>query len=140
MPDLKMITQSHNIVEKVFCGGVDNTPVSKEEIENYELMLNLIERTHDKDARESLSKALCINEKRLMWRIQHSHELSVDRYKVNAASFVFITATAFMLSVGLNLSPCIQFLFLAICIVLVLTAICILRSRHRLWEDYYSFL
>ena len=94
MSTFKEITQANNMFGKAFSGGVDNAPVAKEEVERCELLIDLIERTHDEDMRDNLSEALRVSEKRLVWRMQHSHELSVDRYKVTAASFLFTAATA----------------------------------------------
>lgn len=125
---------------KAFSGSVDNAPVTKEEVEHCALLIDLIKRTHDENMCDNLSKALRVSEKRLVWRIQHSHELSTNRYKVSAASFLFTAATVSMLLVGLSLPLCNRLILLVICLVLVLIAICILRSRHKLWEDYYSAL
>lgn len=140
MSTFKEIIQGYNMFGKVFSGGVDNEPVTKEEVGHCALLIDLIERTYDEDMRGILSKALRVSEKRLVWRIQHSHELSIDRYKVNAASFLFAAATVFMFLVGLSLPMCNRLILLVICLVLILVAICILRSRHKLWEDYYSAL
>ena len=140
MSTFKEITQANNMFGKAFSGGVDNAPVAKEEVERCELLIDLIERTHDEDMRDNLSEALRVSEKRLVWRMQHSHELSVDLYKVTAASFLFTVASVSMLLVGPSLPLRNRLILLVICLVLILIAICILRSRHKLWEDYYSAL
>lgn len=131
--------QNLALFEKVFSGGTDNTSVSMEELEVFERLLILAKNVDEEELRADLSEAALVAERRLTWRIKHSHELSVDQYKVRVASLLIIAAIVFAPLAGFMRAPSIlQFACPLLCVVLVFLSIAILRSRNRLWDDYRS--
>ena len=137
MINIKEAASFTNFVKTLFSGGTDNTPVNKEELEYYMLMLDLTGKMNDEEMDDAWAKAMLVAKKRLTWRIQHSHDLSIDRYKVHAASFLFFTAII-SITFALSLPAPLPRRYLLLSTVLIIVVYIILRSRNRLWKDYSS--
>lgn len=133
MPSFKKI---HKLLDSILSGGVDNAPLSTDEIEAINMLIDLANRTDNDEVRDLLFDAIIINEKKLAWRVRHSHDLSVDRFKVWFTSALFIAAIAAIKAMGATSTPYAQVFFLFLCVTLVLLAVTVLISRERLWEDY----
>lgn len=133
MPSFKKI---HKLLDSILSGGVDNAPLSTDEIEAINMLIDLANRTDNDEVRDLLFDAIIINEKKLAWRVRHSHDLSVDRFKVWFTSALFIAAIAAIKAMGATSTPYTQVFFLFLCVTLVLLAVTVLISRERLWEDY----
>lgn len=133
MPSFKKI---HKLLDSILSGGVDNAPLSTDEIEAINMLIDLANRTDSDEVRDLLFDAVAITEKKLAWRVRHSHDLSVDRFKVWFASALFIAAIATIPAMSATSMLHAQVFFLFLCVVLVLLAITVLISRERLWEDY----
>lgn len=133
MPSFKKI---HKLLDSILSGGVDNAPLSTDEIEAINMLIDLANRTDNDEVRDLLFDAIIINEKKLAWRVRHGHGLSVDRFKVWFTSALFIAAIAAIKAMGATSTPYAQVFFLFLCVTLVLLAVTVLFSRERLWEDY----
>lgn len=133
MPSFKKI---HKLLDSILSGGVDNAPLSTDEIEAINMLIDLANKTDNDEVRDLLFDAIIINEKKLAWRVRHSHDLSVDRFKVWFTSALFIAAIAAIKAMGATSTPYAQVFFLFLCVTLVLLAVTVLISRERLWEDY----
>lgn len=133
MPSYKKI---HKLLDSILSGGVDNAPLSTDEIETINMLIDLANRTDNDEVRDLLFDAVIITEKKLAWRVRHSHDLSIDRFKVWFTSALFIAAIAAIKAMGATSIPYTQVFFLFLCVTLVLLAVTVLISRERLWEDY----
>lgn len=133
MPSFKKI---HKLLDSILSGGVDNAPLSTDEIEAINMLIDLANRTDNDEVRDLLFDAIIINEKKLAWRVRHGHDLSVDRFKVWFTSALFIAAIAAIKAMGATSTPYAQVFFLFLCVTLVFLAVTVLISRERLWEDY----
>ena len=133
MPSYKKI---HKLLDSMLSGGVDNAPLSTDEIETINMLIDLANRTDNDEVRDLLFDAVIITEKKLAWRVRHSHDLSIDRFKVWFTSALFIAAIAAIKAMGATSIPYTQVFFLFLCVTLVLLAVTVLISRERLWEDY----
>jgi hypothetical protein len=133
MPSYKKI---HKLLDSILSGGVDNAPLSTDEIETINMLIDLANRTDNDEVRDLLFDAVIITEKKLAWRVRHSHDLSIDRFKVWFTSALFIAAIAAIKAMSATSIPYTQVFFLFLCVTLVLLAVTVLISRERLWEDY----
>lgn len=137
MFNIKGIARSTDFIEKLFSGGTDNGPVTKEELKNYKAQLNLTKKMDDKEMNGAWTQAMLVAKKRLTWRIRHSHDLSIDRYKVRAASFLVISAVI-LIAFAPALPAPFPLLYPILSVVFIIAACTILLSRNKLWEDYSS--